>query len=223
MTQQLAATQMVAQMFTAAAGVVHDFQEKVRHFKEIDQKYADVLGQNALLKQELATLRFEQQAQKQALETQRVAKKLVTDTGTRFGRAPASLNYSIPKELTAHQLHILALSYMEGQEDEKAAVILNSLISSDETFRTPQDWLMMGVLWFRLDNLPLAGQSFNHVLSFPEADESIRYQAQARLWMALVEHRMNKDERSQDWLKDLMDHHPHSQEVTWINPDRGGK
>ncbi|MEK6580303.1 MAG: hypothetical protein AABZ55_13845, partial [Bdellovibrionota bacterium] len=50
-----------------------------------------------------------------------------------------------------------------------------------------------------------------------ETPENVQYQAQARLWKALTASRVAKHKDAQEWLKDLVDHHPHSMEAGWVN------
>ena len=53
-----------------------------------------------------------------------------------------------------------------------------------------------------------------------EGEESLQYQAQARLWKALVAKARGKQQQAQFWMQELVDQHPHSPEANWINPQR---
>jgi outer membrane protein assembly factor BamD (BamD/ComL family) len=117
----------------------------------------------------------------------------------------------------------LGVSYLKAHEDEKAAVIFTSLTSLEDTdtYRNSKDLVLTGVLWYRLENYHLADNYFDEALKSPETRESLPYQAQARLWKAVVSKRFKKEIKTQYWLKELIDHHPNSPEVEWVNPIEG--
>ncbi len=203
-------------------GFIQHAQVKVDHIRSLDEKYSQLMVENAALKDEFEAFKFEEEAKFGALQTKVLAKRLSQETGVRTGRTIASVNYKIPTELSSPQLYTLGLSYFLSQEDEKAAVVLTSLMSLDKAYRTAKNFLMAGVIWYRLDNLAQADQSFDSVLKPPavRADDQgalERYQAEARLWKALVAKRLQSEDQSQYWLKDLLDHHPHAVETSWIN------
>ncbi len=203
---------------TLILGLVQHAQEKVDHIRALDEKYAQLAVENAAIKEEFESLKFAKDSKLAAQETQILSKGLMQETGMRIGRTIASFNFRIPTELSPAQLYTLGLSYLVAHEDEKAAAILTSLMSLDETYRTPKNHLISGVLWYRLDNLEQADHSFDSVLEMSGTDQTVAYQAQARLWKALVSQRRKKEDRAQFWLKDLLDHHPRSIETSWINP-----
>ncbi len=192
------------------------FQVKLEHLQKIDEKYAQMELANVTIKQELETLKFKKETEHAVEGTQRFNKHLKQETGTEVGRNLASISYKVPHDLTSPQLYTLGLTYLKAEEDEKAAVIFSALISED-TYRVAMNFLILGILWYRLDNLALSNQNFDSVLKMPERDESVRYQAQARLWKALIAKRLNNDHKAQFWLKDLIDNHPHSLEASWVN------
>jgi hypothetical protein len=194
-------------------------QAKVDDLRKAEEERSKLRLENANLKLNLEALQFDCHAKKGKNSTQTHGLKLKNETGTPAGKIRASLNYTIPQELLPSQLYVLGVTYFKSREDEKAAAIFTHLTGLDEgdTYRKPKDLLMTGVAWYRLENFKLADQYFDDVLKSPETKESIQYQAQARLWKALVAKRFNKELKSQFWLKELVDHHPHSPEAKWVN------
>lgn len=152
--------------------------------------------------------------------TQKKEITLSRETGSRVGRTLASLGYRMPRELIPSQLYTLGVSYLKAREDEKAAVIFTWLtgMEGNTTYQTAKNLLTTGVLWYRLENYRLADEYFDQVLKKPEKSEVLQFQAEARLWKALVAKQNHKDLKAQFWLKDLLSHHPHSREASWINP-----
>ncbi len=203
---------------TMTLGFFNHIQEKVDHLRTVDEKYAQLAVENAELKHQFTELKFSKDSELAAQETQILSKGLLQETGMKTGRTIASFNYRIPTELSPTQLYTLGLSYLVAREDEKAAAILTSLMSSDAAYRTPKNYLVSGVLWYRLDNLTQADQNFDTVIRLSEGDSTDRYQAQARLWKALVALRSQSEDRTQFWLHDLLDHYPRAVETSWVNP-----
>ena len=134
-------------------------------------------------------------------------------------RTIASISYQIPDNLLPGQLYTLGVTYFKAHENEKAAVIFSRLTSMQDNlaFQNSRDFLMTGVAWYRLQNYELANQYFDKILSLPEADSNLQYQAQARLWKGLVAKEQGDAKTTQHWLRDLVDHHPHSMEASWVN------
>jgi len=68
----------------------------------------------------------------------------------------------------------------------------------------------------------LAEHYFDAVLKTPERNDSVEFQAQARLWKAILAKKFNKATKAQFWLQELIDHHPHSREAAWVNSGVAG-
>jgi hypothetical protein len=207
----------IASWAAATSGFYHHTQEKVNHLRELDEKYARLAVQNASLKEEFEALKFAKESKSAADETRAFAKRLSQDTGVRTGRSIASFNYKIPTDLSAAQLYTLGMSYFLAHDDEKAAVILSSLISLDGNYRTAKNYMISGVIWYRLENMAQSDQNLDLAIKLDTTPENERYQVQAHLWKALVAKRLQSDDRVQFWLKQLLDHHPHSTETGWVN------
>jgi hypothetical protein len=194
-------------------------QEKVNALKHADEDNAKLRLENAHLKLGLEGLQFSCNARSGETSTHELSLKLNKETGDRAGRSLASINYKPPGKLVPSQLYTLGISYLKAREDEKAAVIFTSLTGLEESkvYKTAKNLLITGVAWYRLENYALADSYFDEVLKTEEKPDSIQFQAQARLWKALVAKKLNKEIKAQYWLKDLMDHHPYSAEVGWVN------
>jgi tetratricopeptide (TPR) repeat protein len=89
-----------------------------------------------------------------------------------------------------------------------------------DSYRNPKDYLLTGVAWYRIDNLEEADRYFAKALDVaPKAVGAamLPYKAQARLWRAIVAERSGKRAKAQYWMRELVDHHPHSKEAQWVN------
>ena len=147
---------------------------------------------------------------------------LSQETNSAIGRTLASINYKPPTHMLPANLFNLAMSYFtsgQPEDTEKVAVILTLLtnLEANDTYKSARDYLMTGVAWYRLDNFALAREYFDRILKTPKAPENEELHAQARLWNGITSERSFKHGASQEWLKDLMNHHPHSQEAKWVN------
>ncbi len=176
--------------------------------------------ENANLRNKLESLQFECNTEKAEKFTQTFESKFDQQTGSKVGRTLATINYKMPTHLMPSQLYTLAVSYFKAREDEKAAVILSYLTDPEndhEVYRTPQNHLMTGVAWYRLENFELADFYLDKVVKTPETSENVQHIAQSRLWKAIVAKRLKKHSQSQFWLRELVDYHPFSTEASWIN------
>jgi len=186
----------------------------------------EALEENRRLRLENANLRVQVESVKMSCrmeeaseKTAEASEKLQRQTGDRVGRMLASIKYRPPTHLLPPQLYTLGTSYFRAEDFEKAAVILTLLTEMQENtaYRTAKNLLMLGVAWFRLDNPALAAQAFEQALEEPERAENLSYQAQARLWKAVISAREGKSMKTQFWLRELVDRHPHSIEASWVN------
>lgn len=194
-------------------------QNKVADLKIADEERKRLELDVAKLKLDLETARFACHAEKAEAETKKIEIKLSQETGSKVGRVLASIPYSVPTNLLPQQLFTLGMSYFKARDDEKAAVVFSFLTGLEDvaTYKTPSNFMITGIAWYRLDNFELAEYYFEKILSQPEQPEILRYQAQARLWRALTSVRLGKHTKAQYWLRELVDYHPHSKEVKWVN------
>ncbi|HAR41226.1 MAG TPA: hypothetical protein DCS07_01115 [Bdellovibrionales bacterium] len=194
-------------------------QDKMNALRRAEEQNRRLSLENAHLKVKLETSRYSCRSEKAAEQTEKLQMKLSKETGSRVGRNLASINYSPPSNLLPSQLYTLGISYFKTREDEKAAVIFTFLTGLEDvsTYKTAPHWLTTGIAWYRLDNYELADQYFEYVLKTPETPEILKFQAQARLWKALTASRQGKQMKAQYWVRDLIDHHPHSKEAKWVN------
>lgn len=193
-------------------------QARVTELKQAEETTAMLRLEVLHLKELLESAQFSCHSQTGEAVTKYNSLRLTKETGTKIGRTLASINYKPPSMLPS-QLYTLGVSYLRAHEDEKVAVIFSTLTGLEETdnYKNAKNYLIAGLAWYRLENYLLADHYFDKVLKQPEGPESIQFQAQSRLWKALVAKKFGKDIKSQYWLHELLDHHPHSQEASWIN------
>jgi tetratricopeptide (TPR) repeat protein len=194
-------------------------QDKVDDLRRADEENETLRRENAHLRLVLESEQYQKYAERAEKETQAFQWKLSQETGSRTGRTIASIGYHIPQELLPSQLYSLGMSYFKLRDDEKAAVIFSFLtgMESDNSFKTPLNFLLAGISWYRLDNYQLANYYFDQVLRGPETQATRRMHGQAILWKALVAEKSGKYDKAQSWLRGVLDHDPHSLEARWIN------
>ena len=163
-------------------------------------------------------LEFSMQAKNAKTSTEKKELQLSKETGAKAGRTLAASPIS-HREMSAAQLYTLGFPIPMHTRMERR-LIFTSLANMPETdtYRTPKHLIATGVAWYKVENYSLADTYFNEVLKKPETDSNLHYMAQARLWKALVARRLNKEMKAQYWLRELVDHHPHSPEAMWVNP-----
>jgi regulator of replication initiation timing len=190
--------------------------EQLRHLKEENVK---LRLENAHLKSGLEVLEFGCNTKKARTFTKENEIKLTKITSTPIGRALQSLSYKPPGNLVPSQLYTLGVAYLKANEDEKVAAIFTALTNLDEnkTYKTAKNLLIAGIAWYRLENYLMADHCFSEVFKAPEHPDMLPFKAQAKLWKALVAKKFNKEIKVQFWLKELVDHHPHAVETSWIN------
>lgn len=199
---------------------VGSMTEKLKAIQQAEAKNTWLKLENENLKIELEKTKYNCSATQNKKETDKTKLKLSREAGSRVGRTLASIDYTPPENLQPAQLYVLALSFLKGREDEKAVYLLTQLTGLEDvnTFKTSQNFLLTGVLWYRMKNYNLADDYFDRAIQQPENKENIAYQARARLWKAVVARKRAKETKVQYWLTELVDHHPHSMESEWVNP-----
>lgn len=201
--------------------VLGDVNQKVVDLERAHQENHSLRLENENLRRWAETLRYGCHATDAATKTKEISLKISEETRARYGRVLASIPYTPPSHLLPAQLYTLGVSYFKGGETEKAAVIFHFLthLEDNESFKTPRNFLMAGIAWYRLDHYRFADEHFDRVLKAPESSENLPFQAQSRLWKSLVAEKINQHKDSQTWLRDLIDHHPQSIESSWVNSD----
>ena len=194
--------------------------DKMDRLKRAEEEVQRISLENANLRFQLESQEFDCQARLSSKRTNEIGMQLGKDTGSPLGRTLAAINYRPPTHLLPSQLYTLALSYFKAHEDEKAAVILSFLSNLDEEveYRNAKNLLMTGVAWYRVQNYELADLFFDRVLSGKQTADNSTYHAQARLWRGLVASRKGNASQAQAYLRQLIEHHPHSMEARWVNP-----
>lgn len=210
---------MVSKVLGTYASAWDSLQEKVEDVRTAEIENERLRLENTHLRLQLEGLQFNCSAKEASTKTHAIEYKLDHETGSQVGRDLASIAYRVPTNLVPGQLYTLGISYFKAREDEKAAVIFTFLTGLDEndTFRTPKNYLLTGIAWYRLDNFATAERYFDRALKAPESTENLQTLAHARLWKALVANRTGKHTQSQFWLTELIDHHPLSLEASWVN------
>jgi len=205
--------------FSALSQAVSSIQEKADHLSKTDQQNELLRLENQNLRLKLESFHYSCQANDAQKKTLTLAERLMKETGDHAGRTIASIHYSVPTNLLPSELYTLGLTYFKAKEDEKAAVIFTVLTDSegDGAYKNAKNYVMAGVAWYRIDNFEMADRYFSKALSGEDLAENLPYRAQARLWRGLVAEKLKKHSESQKWLRDLVDHHPHSTEAAWVN------
>ena len=195
-------------------------QEKVRHFEGLERENELLRAENAHLRVEMESKRFTELTAESKSKTEGMSHQLKKEAGSHGARDLASIDYEVPHQLAPHQLYALGVSYFKAREDEKAAVILGTLtdLETTDAYKTPKNYLLTGIAFYRLENFTKADSYFDKVLKSEPVEANLPSHAQARLWKSIVAHRLGKHAKVQFWLTELVDHHPHSTEASWINP-----
>ncbi len=209
----------IGEFFDVYSEAWKSVQAKVDSLQTAEEEKQRLLLDNAQLRMKLESARFECKAERAQKATRELGLKLNRETGSRVGRTLAGIRYSPPDNLTPNQLLMLGESYFKARDDEKAAVIFTLLtgLENNDLYKTPKNFLVTGIAWYRLDNFELADSYFDKVLAPDETADTLRFRAQARLWKALSSARVGRNTKAQYWLRELVDHHPHSMEAKWVN------
>lgn len=209
--------------FGRFADAFESVQAKVDAIRRLDLENSRLKLENSQLRVRLETSQFQCGVENSKHLTEKFGANLKGDTGSRVGRTLASIDYKVPTHLLPDQLHALGVSYLKAREYEKAAVLFTMLgqLPKDETYKSPAHRVLTGLTWYRLKNWDMAEFYFDQVIQL-ESEEALQYQAQARLWKALIAHHKGVPAQEQFWLQELVDHHPQSPEAFWVNPRGSG-
>ena len=213
---QVVASKSIFQVYKDAWVSTNDKATEIQHALEDNER---LRNENANLRVKIENLQFENQKKEASSITTEAGKKIANEAGSKVARTLASVSYQPPANLLPSQLYTLGVTYFKAHEDEKAGVIFSFLtgLEDNSAFRNARNFVMTGVAWYRLNNYEMADHYFDLALQQPDDSENVRYQAQARLWRSLIAQHAGKKTEAQYWLKDLLDHHPHSREAAWVN------
>ena len=195
-------------------------QFKVDEIRRLDEENRRVKLENAWLRVQLESQKFSCRADQSKSISKTIGQKLQTETGAKTGRSLASIPYQFPENLLPEQLHALGLGYFKARDDEKAAKIFTFLTDMEDgsEFKVPQNFILAGISWYRLQNWKLAGEYFDRVVREKETAENKKYMVHAKLWLALVNQKQSNKKDSQEWIRKTIELHPHSVEAKWVNP-----
>jgi tetratricopeptide (TPR) repeat protein len=198
---------------------VKSVQEKVDVLSHSERENERLKLENANLRLQIENIAFDCRVKESSERTKEMQLRLSKETGAKVGRTLASIYYRPPTHLLPSQLYALAVSYFKANEDEKAAVIFTFLtgLEDNNLFKTPRNYLLTGISWYRLANYDLAEAYFDRVLKTGDSAENLQFMAQARLWLGMTAEKQGNHAKSQDWMRELIDYHPHSTEAAWVN------
>lgn len=210
-------------------GIVHAMSEAASsiHRKVVDLNRAvdenvSLRIENAQLHRQIEMKAFDRQVAESKKLTDEKTVELVKKGGSPVARLIENIRFEIPKSVSVSNLFTLAASYIRAEEYEKAAKILHYLVyeQGNAGYQTAQNMLLLGVVLYQLDHYEGADQQFSLVLKTEANESNLKYQAQARLWKALVAEKTHRVAKAQYWMRDLVDHHPKSIEASWVNSDQ---
>ncbi|OFZ80693.1 MAG: hypothetical protein A2583_10520 [Bdellovibrionales bacterium RIFOXYD1_FULL_53_11] len=198
---------------------VESVQEKMDALSRSEQENEKLRLENANLRMQAENAVFDCRAKDSSTRTRELEFKLSKETGAQVGRTLASIYYRPPTHLMPPQLYTLGVSYFKGREYEKSAVIFTFLtgLEDNNAYKSAKNYLLTGVAWYRLDNFEIADAYFEKVLRMQDGAENLAYHAQARLWRGLAAEKTGNHQKSQEWMRNLVDYHPQSTEAGWIN------
>jgi tetratricopeptide (TPR) repeat protein len=210
----------LVEFYDMTAHAVQSVQGKVEAIQSSEEEKERLTLENAHLRVKLESMVFQKKMHSAEDLTKAMGLRLNKETGSKVGRTLAGIQYQPPSQLTMPQMLVLAESYFKQREDEKAAVIFTLLtgLENSDNYKSPKYYLMTGIAWYRLDNFEVAEMYFDKVMEVPENEDTRRFLAQTRLWKGITAWRTGKNQKAQYWLRDLVDHHPHSMEARWVNP-----
>lgn len=196
------------------------FQEKLQTMRALNEENQSLRKQNAHLRVELESQKFLLSQEAQQRDFHHVADKLQKEVGSILGHLPASLPELAHVNFNSTQELVLGMTYFKAGDYERATAVLGRL-----HWEVPDSFekgiklsLVKAVSWYQVGNYFLADRALEETLHVSQPTPAmLPYLAQARLWKALVAHRLKKKIKVQYWLQELIDHHPHSQEAQWIN------
>lgn len=194
-------------------------REKVNRIYLVDQDNAQLRLENAVLRENLEDRVFRKMATHDEKISEKIAQQQVEKTGSQTGRSTKDFQFTPPEQLLPFQVQTLAIAFLKEQNYEKAASLFTSLLEHKDTqFQTAQTYLAAGVAWYKVDNYTQAELYFNEALLKAKTDpQKESLEVQCRLWKALIAHSLNKKVHAQYWLNEVLDHHPKSEEASWVN------
>jgi tetratricopeptide (TPR) repeat protein len=195
-------------------------QDKIDALKHLDEENRKLQLENAHLRFAVESKNFECNAEHAQEKTHEYEQKLGAETQSETGRTLASIVYQVPKNYPPKELYALGVSFFRSRDDEKAAVILSSLVGmdDDERYKTPPNLMMTGVAWYRVEHFTKAELYFDQVVKMTKGQpELASLNREALLWKGLVAEKTGQHEKSQGLLRNILDASPGSVEAAMVN------
>jgi hypothetical protein len=165
---------------------------KAKHLNELEAKYQALHKEHEVLKREYFRLEHAHDALVAEQQSKLRAQSSLTATGSRTGRAPASIAYSVPQGLTADALRALAYEHFREKRFGEAALTFEYLLSQPEgaAVQGSDAYYSAGVAWFQVGNLRKSSDSFEAAKAHAEADEKEKVRKKVELWKRVIDRKL---------------------------------
>lgn len=162
--------------------------EKAQHLSSLEARFSSLEEEHEKLKVEYFKLEHEHNALLAEVKSKESADLNLKLTGSKEGRAIASISYSPPKGLKPQQLFDLAYEHFREKRFAESAATFDELMASPEaaSLQTAGMFYTAGVAWFKIKNYQKAKENFEVASHHAEGDEKEKIRKKVELWLRAI-------------------------------------
>lgn len=178
----------------------NSINKKAEHIAKVESKYEALKKEHERLQAEFYHVEHEYEALRAEVNSKETANLSLALTGTKEGRAPASIHYDIPKGLEPKALLELGYEHLREKKFAEAAVTFESFISLPESASLPLTdvFYSAGVAWYQVKNFKKARENFETAKQHVEGEEREKMHKKVDLWMRAIDRKLaSSDQRKE--------------------------
>lgn len=169
--------------------------KKAEHMAELEARYEALRREHEALQKEFYRLEHEHAELTAKLRSQETASESLSATGSRLGRAPASIAYRAPAGLNTEALLALGYEHLREKRFAEAAVTFETLLNQPESaaLQGASAYYSAGVAWFKINNFRKAREAFEAAKAHADGEERERVRKKVELWMRVIDRKLASD------------------------------
>ncbi len=193
----IALTPLLAGCTEAPQKMWHEVNVKAREMMEYEVKYKALQKEHEKLKQDYFELEHQHLALLAQVKSKENAELNLANTGAKDGRRLASIEYTVPNDLSPDGLYALAFDHVREGRLSEAAATFEKIFHEPEAaaLQNAAAFYTAGVVWYKLKNYKKAKAYFDLTLARAEAEDRSKYKGRVDLWQRAISIKLNEPVR----------------------------
>lgn len=170
----------------------HAVNDKAEELVTMEANYKALQWEHARLQKEFFEQEHEISRLRAQVQSRELAESSLAATGSILGRAPASIGYVPPKNLSNDELLALAYEHLREKRFPEAAVSFETYFKKPEVASHPNGdaFYSAGVAWFEIGNYRKARENFESARTEVSGEVKEKIRKKVDLWMRVIDRRL---------------------------------